>query len=126
MGSEFEYALGSSLDSVDDRPAAEADQLARVRAKFESVRGQLPAPGTAQADGTLELLEARLDAMLRALELNFDPAAALPDDARIAMNAGDEIAAVYCYRRATGASLKEAQRLIRSLGATTPGSDLPH
>ncbi|MEM7417592.1 MAG: hypothetical protein AAF389_19045 [Gemmatimonadota bacterium] len=126
MASNFEDPVGAHLEPIEDRPVDEADQLARLRAKYEMVRRRLPAPNVAHDLGELDLLESRLDAALEALQLTFDPTAAVPLDALNSLRAGDEIAAVNHYRRATGASFREAQRLIRSLDPTRYGSAATH
>ncbi len=112
----FDALLGHPDDEAEVR---QTDRMARLRAKHALLLRQLPAPNSAYSDAELERLEARLDATLEALHVAFDPKAVLPADALRALSSGNEIEAVWCYRRATGASLREALRLIRSIDRTT-------
>lgn len=119
----FDALLGLPEDAVQ---AELTDRMARLRAKHAMLLRQLPAPDSAYSAAELERLEDRLDAALRALHVAYDPMAALPADALRALASGDEVEAVWCYRRATGASLREALHLVRSVDQTGPSSHGPN
>lgn len=127
-----------SIDSVQQwlHDAAECenpstvDDLARVRAKWTSVRPHLGfGDARFDADAPLDELEPTLDAVMERLEIAFDPAAAVPEAAHTALREGREFDAVYAYRRANGSRLIEALRVVRTLiGDREPSTEAlgPH
>ena len=63
----------------------------------------------------LSRLEGKIDAMLRANGIDYDPLATLPVAVREALEQGDYILAIKRLREATGLGLKEAKDTIDEL-----------
>jgi hypothetical protein len=57
-------------------------------------------------------LDAKLDALLKAAGIEFDPFLDVPPDVREALERGQTILAVQRFRQATGAGLKESKEWI--------------
>jgi hypothetical protein len=60
----------------------------------------------------LSRIEAKLDLLMKAGGIAYDPFADLPPPVVEALRAGEKIRAIKCYREATGAGLKEAKEFI--------------
>ncbi|MGE3343824.1 MAG: hypothetical protein AB7L71_10345 [Vicinamibacterales bacterium] len=60
----------------------------------------------------LSRLEAKVDALLDAGGVTFDPLRDVPPDVRTALEQGETILAIRRFREATGASLKEAKDFV--------------
>ncbi|GMV21574.1 MAG: hypothetical protein AMXMBFR57_15230 [Acidimicrobiia bacterium] len=60
----------------------------------------------------LSRLEAKVDALLDAGGVTFDPLRDVPTDVRTALEQGETILAIRRFREATGASLKEARDFV--------------
>lgn len=60
----------------------------------------------------LSRLEAKVDALLDAGGVTFDPFRDVPPDVRTALEQGETILAIRRFREATGASLKEAKDFV--------------
>ena len=57
-------------------------------------------------------VDAKVDALLKAAGVDFDPFRDVPPDVRAALERGETILAVKCFRQATGAGLKEAKEFV--------------
>lgn len=109
--------LSSTFGGSDEAGGGrDARQLARVRGKLSVVLSELGfGPESSDGERSLNALEARLDDLLRALGVAYDEVGAMPDAAIEALRQGKTVEAIYYYRRATGASLKEAYAAVRSV-----------
>jgi ribosomal protein L7/L12 len=57
-------------------------------------------------------INAKLDLLLKAARLEYDPLANLPGDVVKALQAGQKIEAIKCYREAMSVSLAEAKSVV--------------
>ena len=64
----------------------------------------------------LARLDAKVDALLKAAGVEFDPFRDVPPDVREALERGETILAVKRFRQATGAGLKEAKEFVDGVG----------
>jgi len=69
----------------------------------------------------LSRLEGKLDLLLRQAGLTYDPNVQLPPGVLEALQRGEKIQAIKCYREATGVSLVEAKDFIEELQAGPKG-----
>jgi ribosomal protein L7/L12 len=60
-------------------------------------------------------VEAKLDLLLAKAGIEFDPYSNVSQELSEALRRGDKIAAIKCYRQASGAGLKEAKEHIEEL-----------
>jgi hypothetical protein len=63
----------------------------------------------------LARLEAKVDLVLRHAGLTYDPKAHAPPGVFEALQRGDKIGAIKCYRKATGAGLADAKAFVEEL-----------
>ena len=63
----------------------------------------------------LSRLEAKLDLLLKNAGLAYEPFGDLPPGVVEALQRGEKISAIKCYRQATGAGLKEAKEFIEEV-----------
>jgi len=62
--------------------------------------------------GRLARLDAKVDALLAASGVEFDPFRDVPADVREALEGGETILAIKRFRQATGVGLKEAKEFV--------------
>jgi hypothetical protein len=65
--------------------------------------------------GRLSRTDAKLDALLKHFEIEFDPMAGVSEEIDEALKRGDKIQAIKLYREATDVGLKEAKDYIGEL-----------
>jgi len=65
-------------------------------------------------------VEAKLDALLKAQGVNFDPYRDVPPGVREALDSGETILAIKRFREATGAGLKESKDFVDELRRRSP------
>jgi hypothetical protein len=66
-------------------------------------------------EGILFAVEEKLDRVLESLGLEYDPTEGVPPEALVSLRDGKEVEAIYHFRKATGASLRETMGVLRGI-----------
>jgi hypothetical protein len=108
--------LTTLLEILRGRRPEEAARARRIRSKLELALRELGIPeGAFEGGDGLERVEQAADRLLAAVGAEWTIREELPEAALEALRRGKEVEAIYHYRRATGASLKEAKGMMTSL-----------